>query len=96
MYKRQEDIIGEGLDIHHMYKTREERRAKVLNKEQDKASILGQLRKFTEQIRTCLLYTSIRLNELVPDLMKLMDEKKLGFTTAVELSLSLIHILIAK
>ena len=28
----------------------------------------------------------IRLNELVPDLMKLMDEKKLGFTTAVELS----------
>ncbi len=26
--------------------------AKVLNKEQDKASILGQLRKFTEQIRT--------------------------------------------
>ena len=27
-----------------------------------------------------------RLNELVPDLMKLMDEKKLGFTTAVELS----------
>ena len=36
--------------------------AKVLNKEQDKASILGQLRKFTEQIRTqakdCLLYTS--------------------------------------
>ncbi len=28
----------------------------------------------------------IWLNELVPDLMKLMDEKKLGFTTAVELS----------
>ena len=28
----------------------------------------------------------IRLNELVPDLMKLMDEKKLGYTTAVELS----------
>ena len=28
----------------------------------------------------------IRLNELVPDLMKLMDEKKLGFTTSVELS----------
>ncbi len=28
----------------------------------------------------------IRLNELVPDLMKLTDEKKLGFTTAVELS----------
>ena len=28
----------------------------------------------------------IRLNELVSDLMKLMDEKKLGFTTAVELS----------
>ena len=28
----------------------------------------------------------IRLNELVPDLMKLMDEKKLGFATAVELS----------
>ncbi len=28
----------------------------------------------------------IRLNELVPDLMKLMAEKKLGFTTAVELS----------
>ena len=27
-----------------------------------------------------------QLNELVPDLMKLMDEKKLGFTTAVELS----------
>ena len=26
--------------------------AKVLNKEQDKASVLGQLRKFTEQIRT--------------------------------------------
>ena len=26
--------------------------AKVLNKEQDKASIFGQLRKFTEQIRT--------------------------------------------
>ena len=24
-----EDIIGEGLDIHHMYKTREERREKV-------------------------------------------------------------------
>ena len=28
----------------------------------------------------------IRLNELVPDLMALMDAKKLGFTTAVELS----------
>ena len=28
----------------------------------------------------------IRLNELVPDLMKLMDAKKMGFTTAVELS----------
>lgn len=28
----------------------------------------------------------IRLNELVPDLMALMDTKKLGFTTAVELS----------
>ena len=28
----------------------------------------------------------IRLNELVPDLLKLTDEKKLGFTTAVELS----------
>ena len=28
----------------------------------------------------------IRLNELVPDLMTLMDNKKLGFTTAVELS----------
>ena len=28
----------------------------------------------------------IRLNELVPDLMALMDNKKLGFTTAVELS----------
>ena len=27
-------------------------RDRVLNKEQDKASILGQLRKFTEQIRT--------------------------------------------
>ena len=26
------------------------------------------------------------MNQLVPDLMKLMDEKKLGFTTAVELS----------
>ena len=26
--KKVEDIIGEGLDIHHMYKTREERRAK--------------------------------------------------------------------
>lgn len=28
----------------------------------------------------------IRLNELVPDLMKLVDDKKIGFTTAVELS----------
>ena len=27
--KKVEDIIGEGLDIHHMYKTREERREKV-------------------------------------------------------------------
>ena len=27
----------------------------------------------------------IRLNELVPDLMKLVDDKKIGFTTAVEL-----------
>ena len=28
----------------------------------------------------------IRLNDLVPDLMKLVDDKKIGFTTAVELS----------
>lgn len=28
----------------------------------------------------------IRLNELVPDLIKLVDDKKIGFTTAVELS----------
>ena len=27
--KKVEDIIGEGLDIHHMYKTQDERREKV-------------------------------------------------------------------
>ena len=37
-------------------------------------------------MNTCLLYTSIRLTELVPDLQAMVDEKKLAFTPAVEIS----------